>query len=296
MLRKHVFSAQEKKTDIVYIYLKLLRPHQWLKNLMLYFPLFLGGLASDLSLLISGIIPFAAFCLASSSTYIINDIIDAPNDAHHPKKKYRPIAAGKISPQAGYVLSAALLLLSLALAWHVHGVFFWILVGYVGLSISYTVKLKDVAIVDLFCISIFFILRLEAGGEAFSINVSAWLFLSVFLLALFLATGKRLCERSHLGDTAGDHRKSLNDYPAGLLDGIMYMTGGAVLVTYTLFVISRHGMVYTVPLCCFGLLRYMFRVKSGAGGDPTYALLQDWQLFLVGLTWILLVGYWIYLG
>ena len=76
----------------------------------------------------------------------------------------------------------------------------------------------------------------------------------------------------------------------------MYMTGGAVLVTYTLYVISRHGMVYTVPLCCFGLMRYMYRVKIGRGGDPTYALLQDPLLLIVGVLWTLMVGYWIYFG
>ena len=118
----------------------------------------------------------------------------------------------------------------------------------------------------------------------------------MFLLALFLSTGKRLSEWNHLGELAGDHRKSLRDYPEGLLDGIMSMTGAAVLVTYTLYVISRHGMVYTVPLCCFGLMRYMFRVKAGRGGDPTYALLQDPLLFSVGGLWTLMVGYWIYFG
>jgi 4-hydroxybenzoate polyprenyltransferase len=274
----------------------LLRPHQWLKNLMLFFPPFLGGEINGLSILLSGAAPFIAFCFASSSTYIVNDIIDAPYDAQHPTKKTRPIAAGQISPASGIVFASILGLCALLLALQLSLMFLWIMLGYVALSLAYTFKLKNIAVVDLFCISIFFLLRLEAGGEAFAIKVSDWLFLSVFLLALFLSTGKRLCERNHLGEIAGDHRKSLNDYPEGLLDGIMYMTGGAVLVTYTLYVISRHGMVYTVPLCCFGLLRYMYRVKIGKGGDPTYALLQDRLLFSVGLVWALMVGYWIYFG
>lgn len=89
---------------------------------------------------------------------------------------------------------------------------------------------------------------------------------------------------------------ALTDYPEGLLDGIMYMTGAAVLVTYTLYIINRHGMVYSVPLCCFGLLRYMYRVKLGRGGDPTYALLQDRVLLGVGVVWVTMVGYWTYWG
>ena len=276
--------------------LKLLRPHQWLKNLMLYFPPFLGGVIVEPSVFFKGLIPFFAFCLASSSTYIVNDIFDAPNDAQHPKKKLRPIAAGKISPLQGWVLASLLVVVAVFLSLQVTGHFLVVLACYLLLSLAYTVKLKNIAIVDLFCISIFFLLRLEAGGQAFEIIVSDWLFLSVFLLALFLSTGKRLCERNCLGKIAGDHRKSLQDYPEGLLDGIMYMTAAAVLVTYTLYVISRHGMVYTVPLCCFGLIRYMYRVKVGQGGDPTYALLQDPLLFGVGGLWTLMVGYWIYFG
>lgn len=277
-------------------WLRLLRPSHWLKNLMLFFPPFLGGLTTDISFLTHGLIPFSAFCLVSSATYIFNDLIDAPNDALHPVKKTRPIAAGDISYPAGAASALGLAIIALVFAIQVSGIFLWILVGYASLSIIYTLKLKDIAIVDLFCISIFFLLRLEAGGQAFGIEISDWLFLSVFLLALFLSTGKRLCERNHLGDDAGGHRKSLTGYPEGLLDGIMYMTGGAVLVTYTLYVISRHGMVYTVPLCCFGLMRYMYRVKIGRGGDPTYALLQDRLLFGVGLLWTIMVGYWIYFG
>lgn len=277
-------------------FIQLIRPHQWLKNLVLFFPPFLGGRMTDLSVLLNGAIPFVAFCLASSSTYIVNDIVDAPNDVRHPKKKTRPIAAGTVSSLSGYLMASALGAVSLVLAFQVPGVFLWVLIGYMVLSLLYTVKLKDVAIVDLFCIAIFFLLRLTAGGQAFGVPISDWLFLSVFLLALFLATGKRLCEKSHLGEIAADHRKSLRDYPEGLLDGIMYMTGGAVLVTYTLYVINRHGMIYTVPLCCFGLMRYMFRVKIGRGGDPTYALLQDPMLFVVGGLWTFTVGYWIYFG
>jgi len=261
---------------------------------MLFFPPFLGGRMADISLLATGLIPLCAFCLASSSTYIFNDIIDAPNDALHPKKKFRPIASGAISSAVGLAIAVTIGGAAIYLAFQVSESFLWILLAYMVLSLAYTLKLKDIAIADLFCISIFFLLRLEAGGQAFGVKISDWLFLCVFLLALFLGTGKRLCERNRLGEVAGDHRKSLKNYPEGLLDGIMYMAGAAVLVTYTLYIISRHGMVYTVPLCCFGLIRYMYRVKVGQGGDPTYALLQDPLLFVVGLAWTLLVGIDIY--
>jgi decaprenyl-phosphate phosphoribosyltransferase len=118
--------------------------------------------------------------------------------------------------------------------------------------------------------------------------------LSVFLLAIFLSTGKRLYEKNALGENAANHRKALESYPPGFLDGTMYMTGGAVLVTYTLYVIEHQVLIYTVPLCCFGLLRYILRVKSGLGGDPTESLVRDVPLLVVGVLWVLMVGWGIY--
>ena len=118
--------------------------------------------------------------------------------------------------------------------------FLLLLIAYLAIVTAYSLKFKDIPIVDIFCISAGFLLRLQAGGEVFGIQISDWLFLSVFLLAMFLSTGKRLGERNMLGNGAGSHRKSLLAYPDGFLDGIMYMTGSAVLVTYTMYVISRH--------------------------------------------------------
>jgi 4-hydroxybenzoate polyprenyltransferase len=274
--------------------LQLFRPIQWLKNLMLFFPPFLGGALLHPGLLVKGVLPFVSFCLASSSGYIVNDVLDRHHDAKHPLKKHRPISSGAISPRAALLLALLCLAFSLLLACCVSVTFSLILLAYVGISVCYSLKLKELPIVDLFCISSGFLLRLEAGGEAFHIAISEWLFLSVFLLAIFLATGKRLGEKYRLGDKAGGHRKSLLSYPDGFLQGTMYMTGGAVLVTYTQYVILRHALIYTVPLCCFGLLRFILRVQAGQGGDPTESLLEDAPLFVVGLLWAIMVGWGIY--
>lgn len=275
-------------------YLKLLRPTQWLKNLMLYFPPFLGGIMLQPGLLQKGISPFVSFSLASSATYVFNDLLDRHHDAHHPRKKGRPIASGKVAPLTAGVIAAACLLLSLVLAARLSETFLLLLVAYLVISTCYSLKLKQLPIVDLFCIASGFLLRLEAGGEAFSMAISDWLFLSVFLLALFLATGKRLGEKQFLGEKAGGHRKALLGYPDGFLEGAMYMTGGAVLVTYTQYVITKDVMIYTVPLCCFGLLRFIMRVQSGQGGDPTESLLKDVPLFVVGLLWAVMIGWGLY--
>lgn len=276
--------------------LKVLRIHQWLKNLMIYFPPFLGGTFFTTCLVPRALLPFIAFCAASSATYILNDLFDRENDRHHPDKCMRPIAAGRISVFSAKLLAGFLLLCSIFIAWNVSNRFLLMLVLYGVVSIAYSARLKDVVLVDIFCISAGFLLRLQAGGAAFNVSISEWLFLSVFLLSLFLSSGKRLAEKQHLGDVAHHHRKALTAYPKGFLDGTMYMTGSSVLVTYTMYAISRQSsfLLYSVPLCYFGLLRYILRVQSGKGGDPTESLTRDLPLMVVSVVWMGLVGWGIY--
>jgi len=269
----------------------LLRPHQWLKNLMLLFPPFLGGTLLKAGLVGQAALPMAAFCLASSGTYIFNDILDADRDAHHPRKSRRPIPSGQIGKFPAAIYATLLLAVAVALGWLVSIPFLLLLLAYLGVTAAYSLGLKSQPIADIFCIAAGFVLRLQAGGAAFGVVISDWLFLSVFLLAIFLSTGKRLCERNTLGDNGGNHRESLLHYPPGLLEGTMYMTGAAVLVTYSMYVIQRPALVYTVPLCTYGLLRFMLLVKSNRYGDPTESLLNDGVLFAVGLLWVALVGW-----
>lgn len=276
--------------------MKILRPVQWLKNLMLFFPPFLGGNLLQQGLFTAGLLPFASFCLASSATYILNDIADRECDREHPKKKFRPLPSGDISVNQALLLAAIFLVAAVFLAFSISAKFLLFLLAYLLVAAAYSFYLKEYPIIDLFCISSGFLLRLLAGGEAFGVVVSEWLFLSVFLLALFLSTGKRLSEKNSLGEQAGNHRKALSGYPEGFLNGILFMTGSAVLVTYTMYVVSRHKaiLLYTVPLCCFGLLRYLLRVLSGKGGDPTESLTKDMPLLVTGLLWAFMVGWGIY--
>jgi len=281
---------------MVFNTLRLLRIHQWLKNLMLYFPPFLGGTFFSDCLSPQALHPFIAFCTTSSATYILNDLFDRENDCHHPEKCSRPIASGSVSSASALLVVAALLICSVLIARNISGMFLLMLAVYFVVSLAYSVKLKEIVLVDIFCISAGFLLRLQAGSAAFNVAISEWLFLSVFLLSVFLSTGKRLAEKQRLGDAAQHHRKALVAYPKGFLDGTLYMTGGSVLVTYTMYVISRHSplLLYSVPLCCFGLLRYILRVQSGKGGDPTESLTRDVPLLIVGVAWVSLVGWGIY--
>lgn len=275
--------------------LKLLRPRQWIKNLILFFPSFLGGKFITISTLgdVVWLAPLA-FCLVSSVTYIFNDIFDRDHDRLHPQKKHRPIAAGKVSFSLASVLCLFLLLSGIFAGALVSGHFVLLLCAYLLISIGYSLWWKKRPIVDLFCISAGFLLRLLAGGSAFQVAISDWLFLSVFLLSIFLSAGKRASEQALLGEDGGHHRVALAGYPPGFLDGVMIFSGAAVLVTYAMYTMTHQYLVYTVPLCAFGLLRYLLRVRQGKGGDPTESLLKDKSLFLVGVLWVFMISWGLY--
>jgi decaprenyl-phosphate phosphoribosyltransferase len=274
--------------------IKILRPHQWLKNLILFFPPFLGGVIQDPGVLKSGILPFISFCFASSFIYVVNDILDRKNDSRHPEKMLRPLPAGKIRPCEAWTFAGILLILSIVISLFVSTVFVVTQSSYVVLFMAYSLKLKEIPLFDIFCITGGFLLRLQAGGEAFGIGISGWLFLCVFFLSLFLSAGKRLNERNMLGHKAIAHRKSLKRYPDGFLEGILFFSSASVLVTYTIYSLPKKPLQYTVPVCTFGLLRYVFRVRAGLGGDPTEALIKDPPLLLTGLIWTIMVGWSIY--
>lgn len=272
----------------------LLRPHQWLKNLMLFFPPFLGGALLTQGVVIKGIIPFIAFSLASSAGYLINDLMDRESDLNHPRKSSRPLASGAVSVKIAQLLIVILIICAVLAGISVNKTFVIFMLTYLAVSIAYSCCLKNIPVVDLFCIATGFLIRLMAGGEVFNVRVSEWLFLSVLLLALFLSAGKRLSEKQLLCVAADGHRKVLAHYPEGFLDGVLFMTGSTVLVTYTMYTLSHQYLLYTVPLCCFGLLRYILRVKTGLSGDPTESLLRDPWLLVVGAGWGIMVGWGIY--
>lgn len=270
-------------------YLIMLRPTQWLKNLMLFFPPFLAGHIYIPGDGFSGLLLFCTFCLVSSAGYILNDLLDREHDYHHPTKKLRPISSGEVSITGAILISAIMFICGLLMAASISFSCFLMLAGYAVVSTSYSFGLKKIPIVDIFCVSAGFIIRLIAGGELFHISISPWLFLTVFLLAVFLGTGKRVSELMILGDMAVKHRASLAHYPPGFMDASMYMTGAAVLVTYSMYALNKQTLIYSVPLCLFGLLRYMLRIATGKSGDPTESLLKDPWLLFVGMVWVLMV-------
>lgn len=281
--------------NIVFSLIKLIRPAQWLKNLMLFFPPFLSGsLLASGDYVIAGSAAFFAFCCLASALYVVNDVCDVKRDAFHPAKCLRPIPSGRISVQSALLVALILCLTALSLAVFVIPQLRLFLLLYGIVTILYSLWLKNYPVIDLFCISFGFLIRLQAGGAVFKVEVSEWLFLSVFFLSLFLGSGKRFAEQNLLGANSVEHRVSLGGYSEGSLAAILHVTAATVLVTYTMYSLAHPQLVYTVPLCTFGLFRYILRVKSGSCGDPTESLLKDIPLLLCSILWVMLVGWSIY--
>nr|WP_320050593.1 decaprenyl-phosphate phosphoribosyltransferase [uncultured Desulfuromonas sp.] len=261
---------------------------------MLFFPPFLAGKFFEIDSVASLVVPFFCFSLFASSCYILNDVADVHADRDHPKKCHRPVASGVVSIRRALVLAflmaTAALLLSLVfvpLLWP------W-LFGYFILSSFYTFFLKHVAWLDLLAIASFFLLRLQAGGAVYHVQITLWLYLSVFLLAIFLSVGKRLSEVLQLGRSAASHRRVLSQYTVDQLNLMLKWSGGTVLLTYAMYCVTHHALLYSIPLCAYGLYRYSRRVQMGNDGDPTTSLLKDWQLFLVGSAWGVMVTFALY--
>ena len=262
----------------------LLRPRQWVKNVFVFAPLIFAGEFLKLQSIEKVALAALIFCVASSATYILNDLTDIERDRRHPKKsKSRPLASGRVSiPQAITIL--LILYVALLAAWFVMPAVLYVVLGYLLLNLAYTFVLKHQPVIDIFTIAIGFVLRVYAGAMALSVPVSSWMFVTTLCLALYLAAVKRGQE---LASNGSDSREVLQHYTPALIDRYAEMAATGALLFYSLFVMTaRPEMVMTIPLVLYGLYRYWFIVESkDCGESPTDALLGDWQLLLTVAIW-----------
>ncbi len=274
----------------MYKYLKLLRTKHWLKNILLFAAPFFGGRLLAGETLFMAFPAFMAFSLSASVAYIFNDIRDVENDRLHPEKRKRPIASGDISQRKALIFAAVLCTVAIFMSYKIAVPFLYFILAYLSIQAAYSVYLKNIPIVDIFCIASGFIIRVLAGGAAFKVEVSQWLLLTMFMISLVLATGKRLGEVSLLNEKAWEHRKSLGYYSTANLNEILLISSSASLIAYALYTVEQfQDLVYTVPIVTFGLFRYLMLSKQGLG-DPTEAITKDkWLVFTVVL-WLVVVG------
>ena len=265
--------------------LKLMRPKQWIKNAFVLAPLVFTSEFMRAESVQRALLAVFLFCIASSATYVVNDMQDVERDRLHPtKSRTRPLAAGIVSMRAAAAV-LALLYGVLLWGWFAMAPTMLVITGYLVLNLAYTFALKHEPVVDIFTIAIGFVLRVYAGATALSVPLSAWMFVTTLCLALYLAAVKRRQELSHCGD---DGRKVLKKYSVGLIDRYAEMSATGALFFYSMFVMSsRPEMVMTVPLVLFGLFRYWYVVEQLDGGEsPTDVLFADWQLVVTVLAWV----------
>lgn len=264
---------------------KLIRPKQWVKNGFVFAPLIFSGELLNSAALAQASLAAFFFCIASSATYIVNDIHDIELDRKHPKKsKSRPLASGAVSKSEALII-LVLLYLILIFGYSLMPKVILVIAAYAILNLAYTFVLKHEPVIDIFTIAIGFVLRVVAGAMALELAPSAWMCVTTLCLALYLAAVKR---RQELAQSGVDGRKVLKKYSVALVDRYAEMSATGALLFYSMFVMSaRPELVITIPLVLYGLFRYWYVVEALDGGEsPTDALLADWQLMLVVVLWI----------
>ena len=265
--------------------IRLMRPKQWVKNGFVLAPLLFTGAFLNVMAIKQALLATLLFCIASSATYIVNDIQDIERDRLHPDKaKSRPLASGALTVREACVLLVVLYCL-LMIGWWFEPKVIGVIIGYLVLNLAYSLALKHQPVIDIFSIALGFVLRVWAGAVALSVPVSGWMFSTTLCLALYLAAVKRGQELSQRGS---EGRSVLKKYSKPLVDRYAEMSATCALVFYSMFVMaSKPELVMTVPLVLFGLYRYWYVVDVLNGGEsPTDALLRDWPLLTTVLLWI----------
>ena len=283
------------------------RPNQWTKNLLVFLaPLF--AFSFETQTLLTSIKAFIAFCLISSSIYLINDSIDKNKDKEHPTKKFRAIASGLVSIKSAFLLSLVYLSLSLFVGFSINIFFGFILVLYFLVQILYCFKLKQIPIIEFFCIASGFILRSVAGGVAANIFISSWFLLSVGMLSLFLAVEKRKAEIINHQNSKINTRKVLKSYSLTLINKFEAVLTSSTIMTYSLWAYgpSIGGskspfMIITIPLVMLGIFRYQMlsdikqnRIlkKSNINLEtPEKIIFTDKPVQIIVLSWLLIIIY-----
>ncbi|MGH7814787.1 MAG: decaprenyl-phosphate phosphoribosyltransferase [Candidatus Binataceae bacterium] len=289
-------SSRTARSGQIAAMVRLARPYQWVKNGLVFAPLIFAHrlLAPHDAAL--AMVAFVAFCALSSAAYCVNDIADREADRHHPEKRGRPIASGALSVAAALAMAAVLGAAALAMAVFLGREFVGIAAAYIALQACYSLWAKHQVVIDVIAVAIGFVLRAFAGGVAIDVPVSSWLIFITFVLALFLALGRRRHELVALGDAAAAHRGALAHYTIRLIDQMISIVAGATLVGYMVYTASPEVaaklhtpyLYLTAPFVVFGILRYLYLVEErGGGGDPAYALLHDPPLMVAVALWIL---------
>jgi 4-hydroxybenzoate polyprenyltransferase len=282
--------------------LRLLRPRQWIKNLLLFAALVFAKQLFVPHSLGLACLAFVAFCLASSSVYVVNDLVDVERDRQHPEKRLRPIASGEVPVRSAAIAAAALTLLSLAISLAIGRSFVAALIVYLGLSHFYSLAGKNVVVLDAMLVAAGFVIRAVAGALAIQVPYSDWFVLCTLFLALFIVFSKRRAELIAVGDRALYSRPVLALYSEGALATFTAASMAAAVISYSLYVQDMHEkagpalrlLPFTVPFVLFVIFRYHLLVERGLLGEkPEEAIFRDRTLLgsLLGFAAVALAAF-----
>lgn len=286
--------------------IKAMRPHQWVKNLLVFPSLVFAHKLGDMDAVQRSVMAFCVFCLLSSSIYLLNDVVDAEADRAHPRKRHRPIASGILPVPVAMLAAAVLCCTALVWAWMLSDKqgdqatpFILLPVLYLGLQIGYSFLLKRILIVDCLCVALGFLLRVDAGSRVLTdVKSSSWLLLCTFFFALFVAFCKRRDEVVKVSDGTGATRETLKRYTEKFLDPVISSLAATSILSYALYTqaeqtVLEHdskNLIITVPLVVYGVFRYQYLAQvSGEGGEPSQLLFRDRGLILSGLAYAVMV-------
>lgn len=284
--------------------LKAMRPQQWVKNLLVFAGVLFARHLFDPDRLLIASAAFGIFCLASGSVYIVNDLLDLEQDRNHPDKRMRPLASGRLKVPTALAGGGLVLLVSLGWAFRLCPAFGGIVGLYFLQNLLYSKYLKHVVILDVMLIGCGFVLRAVSGAVVVGVEVSSWLVLCTFLLALFLSFSKRRQEIIRLREAGEGHRSVLTEYSPQFLDTMIGIVTAVTLMSYALYTMSEQTiqkfhtthLILTIPFVLYGIFRYLYLMHRQAKGDnPTEVLLRDPAMQVNILLWVLAVVGIIYL-
>lgn len=301
--------------------LKEVRPRQWIKNFALFAGLIFSGQLDNSNSLIAALKAFFLFSMATSATYLLNDVFDVERDRLHPFKSRRPVAAGTIPVPFAIILALSLIVIFIPLSYQLSPAFFFAIIIYLLLQLLYSSYLKSVILLDVMAIAAGFVLRIYAGVWVIDAHLNVWFFLAVISFALFLAIGKRRSELTLLQAQASKHRETLLHYPENLLDILTAMFANSTWLAYAFFTFlqppifarSRFTFLFdnfslpltqakylmaTIPVVIYGVMRYLYIIyEKKEGESPERVLLTDRPLLIAVVLWLVLViGIIYYLG
>ena len=268
------------------------RPKQWVKNGFLFAAILFAKQLTHPAALLHVLAAFALFSAVASAVYFFNDLRDRDADRRHPKKRFRPIAAGTISTPLALTVATTTLALALPLAFLLRPAFAALLLAYVALQAAYTLWLKQQVLLDVFALAASFVLRAMAGAVVIAAPISPWLYVCTVLLSLCLGFAKRRHELMLLEAGAGSHRAVLDEYSATLLEEIIAVVTSATVMAYALYTFNaenlptNHAMMFTIPFVLYAVFRYLYLVyRKGEGGSPEEVLFADRPLLVCILLW-----------